>query len=694
MENLIGQYLGNYRLNSLIGRGGFGEVYLAEHIHLGTLVAIKVLSVQLVNQEVERFRQEARTIAHLVHPNIVRVFDFDVHLGVPFLVMDYAPHGTLATLHPKGTIVRPTKVVSYVKQVASALQYAHDQKIIHRDVKPYNMFVGSNNEILLGDFGIATIANDSSDSRNSVSMAGTALYMAPEQIEGRPQLASDQYALGITVYQWLCGELPFIQKGNFIDIMFQHLQVQPAPLREKVPYISPNVENVVLKALSKDPKQRFGSVMDFASALEQATRSGTIYIPTAPTKSIVLPPDRPVSVSDEITLRTGNDESILVPLELKVEASEHAITLEAPPTNPVAEASPVASTLLFTQTAPSQRDLRDFFIIYARADRTWARWVAWELEDAKYSVILPPWYLHSESDFDMEMEKAAAKAKRIVFVLSLDSLTILNAQPAHITTLKREAAHYLNKLLPICVRECGNEYRPLLDSLHHIDIVGEDELTARTILLAGIQDEGVRQTIRPSFPGNKIRRSVEVEPEFPQGPQTMDQAPFTKATNSGYQTSSTPPPSDQRIEIFFSYSHRDKKLRDELDKYMSHLKRHPLIKAWHDGEIGAGSAWAQEIDIHLNKAKIILLLVSQDFIASNYCYDIEMQKAIQRHEAGEARVIPIILHPAFWENTPIGKLQALPTGARPITDWSKRHHAFMDVVRGIQREVEKMVGKI
>ncbi len=163
-----------------------------------------------------------------------------------------------------------------------------------------------------------------------------------------------------------------------------------------------------------------------------------------------------------------------------------------------------------------------------------------------------------------------------------------------------------------------------------------------------------------------------------------------------------PPPSSKgikSIEIFFSYSHKDKKYRLELENYLSHLKRISSarswrIEAWHDGEIGAGREYAKEINKHLSEAQIILLLISQEFIASEYCYDIEMQKALARHEAGEARVIPIILRPAIWKGTPIDKLQALPTDAKPITRWSRREDAFMDIARGIQKEIEKLLGNL
>ncbi|TMD59452.1 MAG: serine/threonine protein kinase, partial [Chloroflexi bacterium] len=158
MSDRVGQQLGKYRLLNLIGKGSFAEVYLGEHLHLNTQAAIKVLHAQFTSEDRERFYTEARTVARLVHPHIVRILDFDVEDGIPFLVMEYAPNGTLRQRHPKGTRVPLDIVVSYVKQVAGALHYIHTQKLIHRDVKPGSMVLGRNGEILLVDFGIDIIA--------------------------------------------------------------------------------------------------------------------------------------------------------------------------------------------------------------------------------------------------------------------------------------------------------------------------------------------------------------------------------------------------------------------------------------------------------------------------------------------------------------------------------------------------------
>ena len=291
MTDRVGQQLGNYFLTRLLGEGGFAEVYLGEHIHLGTEAAIKVLHTQLTSEDLEKFRAEARTIARLKHRHIVRVLDFGVDGKTPFLVMDYAPNGTLRQRHSRGTPLPLTTVVSYVKQVADALQYAHDQKLIHRDIKPENMLLEPGDEVLLSDFGIAIVAQ-SSRYQGTQDLAGTIAYMAPEQIQAHPRPASDQYSLGVVIYEWLTGDRPF--HGSFTEIAVKHTIVPPPSLREKVPTIPPDVEQVVMTTLAKDPHQRFASVRAFATALEQACQSDMpTYISPLPKPPPIPSPSLP-----------------------------------------------------------------------------------------------------------------------------------------------------------------------------------------------------------------------------------------------------------------------------------------------------------------------------------------------------------------------------------------------------------------
>ncbi len=269
LPNRVGQRLGNYYLIGLLGKGGFAEVYLGEHLHLGTQAAIKVLHTQLVTQEIGQFLQEARIIAHLEHPHIVRVLDFGVADATPFFVMSYAPNGTLKERHPKGQRLPLPTIVSYVSQVADALQYAHNEKLIHRDIKPGNMLLDRHYNVLLSDFGFALVAQNS-HSQSMQEVVGTVAYMSPEQIQGRSRPASDQYSLGIVVYEWLCGDRPF--HGSLAELCTQHMFVPPPLLCEREPTVSPDLEQVLMTALAKDPKQRFASVQDFATALRRASQ--------------------------------------------------------------------------------------------------------------------------------------------------------------------------------------------------------------------------------------------------------------------------------------------------------------------------------------------------------------------------------------------------------------------------------------
>lgn len=268
MSDRVGQQIGNYQLIQFLGKGSFAEVYMGGHIHLGTLAAVKVLRTRLMDSEA--FRTEARIAASLIHPNIVRVLEFGMEDETPFLVMDFAPYGSLRQRHTRGERVPLPAVIAYVKQVADALQYAHDERLVHRDVKPANMLVGRRHEVLLSDFGIATLTHHSAV-QQPYDTSGTTLYMAPEQLRGRPCAASDQYSLGIVVYEWLCGTPPFAGPSS-LGIALKQISEPPPTLRAIVPAISPAVEHVVMKAIAKDIEQRFESVQAFSVALEQAGR--------------------------------------------------------------------------------------------------------------------------------------------------------------------------------------------------------------------------------------------------------------------------------------------------------------------------------------------------------------------------------------------------------------------------------------
>lgn len=179
---------------------------------------------------------------------------------------------------------------------------------------------------------------------------------------------------------------------------------------------------------------------------------------------------------------------------------------------------------------------------------------------------------------------------------------------------------------------------------------------------------------------------VEFEVEIPRKqPQPINDDSTDRRTPS---THSTKP-----VELFYSYSHKDEELRDQLEEHLAMLKREGVIKAWHDRRISGGREWAGKIDEHLNSADIILLLISSAFIASDYCYDIEVKRAMERHEAGAAFVVPIILRASDWHSAPFGKLQALPKDGKPVKQWPDQDVAFLDIVQGLRRVAEEISAK-
>jgi serine/threonine protein kinase len=280
-QDRVGQQFGNYRLTRLIGKGGYAEVYLAEHVLLNNLqYAIKVLTgTNLREEQREEFLAEARTIANLQRlcAHIVQIYDFGIegteHNGIPYFVMEYATGGTLRKHYPREMPL--DRIVFYVKQIAEALQCAHDQHppIIHCDIKPENMLLRGPDHLLLSDFGVAMTGKTSSQKipTKEMPVVGTATYIAPERFSKRTGRASDQYSLGIVVYEWLAGSPPF--EGIDLEVCYKQIAEPPPDLYPTYPHVTPEIEDVVMRALKKKPEDRYPAVKAFAQAFEHALNS-------------------------------------------------------------------------------------------------------------------------------------------------------------------------------------------------------------------------------------------------------------------------------------------------------------------------------------------------------------------------------------------------------------------------------------
>jgi serine/threonine protein kinase len=292
MADQVSQQFGVYQLTNLLAESRFARVYRGEQRYSHIEVAVKLLRRPLATtEEVDAFRGEARTLAALIHPHIVRVLSFDVQEQTGYLVMDYAPGGTLRQRHARGEIVPLETILSYTKQIADALSYTHEQGVVHQGLMPESLLIGHQDEIVLAGFYLAS-AHQVADQQTQEHVIAVTSYLAPEQIQGKPGPASDQYALAVLVYEWLSGSLPFQASGN--ELAQQILTAAPPPLHADASRPAPAVERVVLRALAKDPAKRFASVQAFIAALEEAAQAGSAPQPAA-AASAQAPARQPVA---------------------------------------------------------------------------------------------------------------------------------------------------------------------------------------------------------------------------------------------------------------------------------------------------------------------------------------------------------------------------------------------------------------
>lgn len=337
------QQFGPYHVVRLIARGGMGAVYLAEDPRIKRSVAIKVMPIELstpndpfagkrVAKTAARFQSEATAIARLDHPGIVRLLGYDEvntpEGRYPYLVMDYYEEGSLDKWLRQHPNISLQDTAFFIGQAANALQYAHDNKVIHEDIKPANFLIRTRKDrpnlpdLLLTDFGVARFT-DATSGDPSTNPTGTYTYMAPEQfdINARPQPATDQYALAVMTYELIIGRPPF--QGPLPAVMKQHIWDQPQPPSAFNPRLPREVDSVILRALAKRPEDRFPSITAFAQAFNQAGQgrkdSGTSEIRGQKGSDIhetisISPAEAQAGTSRRLTLRDGRQVTVPVPM--------------------------------------------------------------------------------------------------------------------------------------------------------------------------------------------------------------------------------------------------------------------------------------------------------------------------------------------------------------------------------------------
>jgi basic membrane protein A len=297
MEDLTGRQFGHYQITAPLGEGGMAAVYKAYQPSMERFVAVKVLPRHMASSEefVSRFRREARLLAQLQHPHILPVFDYGEADGYPYIVMPFVQSGTLAELLQKRQQSLP-EVRRIMTQLGDALSYAHTRGMIHRDIKPSNVLIDERGNCLLTDFGLARMAESATKITSSGTVMGTPAYMSPEQGAGSTiDHRSDIYSLGIIFYEMVTGRVPYIAETP-IAVVFKHIQ-DPLPSARKLnPNLPEAVELVLLKALAKQPEDRYQTAEEFVKAIQRAVPEGIspeVGIPptaSSDVETVIAPP--------------------------------------------------------------------------------------------------------------------------------------------------------------------------------------------------------------------------------------------------------------------------------------------------------------------------------------------------------------------------------------------------------------------
>jgi len=291
-----GTKLGQYEVQDFIGQGAMGLVYRAYHVQLQRTGAVKVLQgIAPDPDSTARFRHEAQAIAQMRHPNIVNVYDFGEHDGVPYMIIEFVPGGSLANKLSNGPLDTPT-ALKYLRGIAAGLDHAHGLGIVHRDVKPANVLLEKDDTPVLADFGLAKLLQGSSLKSMTGVTTGTPAYMAPEQVTGsKVGPAADRYALATIAYEMLTGVIPFDGEG-LMELLYAHVHREPAPPSARNHALGPRVDAVIMRGLAKDPAARWDSCTAMVDALAAAL---TRRPEPAVARTVVMAPPSPTRAAPE-----------------------------------------------------------------------------------------------------------------------------------------------------------------------------------------------------------------------------------------------------------------------------------------------------------------------------------------------------------------------------------------------------------
>ena len=285
-----GTRLGSYVVEEFLGEGAMGVVYRAYHAQLERTAAVKVLQALTPDTDmVARFRREAQSIGRMRHANVLNVFDFGEFEGTPYMVVEYVQGGSLAGRTKQGPLDRAS-ALRFLRGIGDALDYAHSLGIVHRDVKPANVLLGTGDTPILADFGLAKLLQSSSIKSMTGVTTGTPAYMAPEQVTGsQVGPAADRYSLAVMAFEMLTGSLPF-EGAGVLEVLYAQVHRDPPAPSSVNPQLGPRVDDVVLRGMAKDPAARWESCASFIAALEGA-------LDASPDAAAVEPTTQPVAAA-------------------------------------------------------------------------------------------------------------------------------------------------------------------------------------------------------------------------------------------------------------------------------------------------------------------------------------------------------------------------------------------------------------